>query len=162
MNVCVCAQLLVLLTLANGAPVIAKRVLGDRLAHPIDGNLILTDDAPLFGKSKTIRGIALAVIVTAVGAPLFGIDWRIGALIGATAMLGDLFSSFVKRRLKLAPSSRATGLDQIPESLLPLLAASGHLALNYMEIAVVVMFFLVGEIILSRVLFHLRVRDRSY
>ena len=32
------------------------------------------------------------------------------------AMVGDLLSSFVKRRLKFQPSSRATGLDQIPES----------------------------------------------
>ncbi|TIV43895.1 MAG: CDP-archaeol synthase, partial [Mesorhizobium sp.] len=30
------AQCLVLLTLANGVPVIAKKVLGDRLAWPID------------------------------------------------------------------------------------------------------------------------------
>ena len=162
MNVWVSAQLLALLTLANGSPVIAKRVLGDRLAYPLDGGLILPDGAPLFGKSKTIRGIVLAVIVTAAGAPLVGVDWLIGALVGAMAMLGDLLSSFVKRRLKMASSSQATGLDQIPKSLFPLLAASGPLSLTCLEIAAVVMIFLVGEIVLSRILFRLRVRDRPY
>ena len=36
---------------------------------------------------------------------------------------GDLFSSFVKRRLDLASSSMAIGLDHIPESFFPLLAS---------------------------------------
>ena len=39
----------------------------------------------------------------------------IGLLVAATAMAGDLLSSFLKRRLALAPSSQAIGLDQIPE-----------------------------------------------
>ena len=162
MNVVVCVQLLILLTLANGTPVIAKRVLGDRLEFPLDGGLILPDSAPLFGRSKTVRGLVLAVVVTAAGAPLVGLDWRIGATVGATAMLGDLFSSFVKRRLSMASSSRATGLDQIPESLFPLLVCRAQLALSLLEMAAVVVIFLVGEIILSRVLFRLRVRDRPY
>jgi hypothetical protein len=38
------------------------------------------------------------------------------------AMLGDLFSGFVKRRLGMGPSDKALGLDYVPESLLPLLA----------------------------------------
>ena len=162
MKVFVCAQFLALLTLANGSPVIATRVLGDRLAFPVDGGLVLPDGAPLFGRSKTVRGIVLAVLVTAIGAPLVGIDWRIGAAAGAMAMLGDLFSSFLKRKPKMAPSSRATGLDQIPESLFPLVACSGPLALTYLEIATVVTIFLIGEMVLSRILFHLRIRDRPY
>ena len=98
MNVVAAFQLLVLLTPANGTPVIAKRLLGDRFAVSLDGGLVLPDGAPLFGRSKTVRGIVLAVLVTAAGAPLVVLDWRIGAIVGATAMLGDLVSSFVKRR----------------------------------------------------------------
>jgi len=37
-------------------------------------------------------------------------------------MLGDAVASFIKRRFGTAPSSRATGLDPIPEALLTLLA----------------------------------------
>ena len=63
-------QLLLLLMLANGTPVIAKKIFGDRYSHPLDGNLKFSDGRPLFGRSKTIRGILLAVLVTTAGASL--------------------------------------------------------------------------------------------
>jgi hypothetical protein len=59
-------------------------------------------------------------------------------------MAGDLLSSFVKRRLNLPPSSRATGLDQIPESLLPALVCRGALSSSGLDIAICVGVFLVG------------------
>lgn len=42
-----------------------------------------------------------------------------GILVGAYAMLGDLLSSFLKRRIRLPSSSRAPVLNQLPEALLP-------------------------------------------
>ncbi|HYZ41656.1 MAG TPA: CDP-archaeol synthase, partial [Stellaceae bacterium] len=75
---------------------------------------------------------------------------------------GDLFSSFSKRRLNLPSSSRASGLDQIPESLFPLLACRQLMALAPIDIAVTVAVFFVGEVVLSRVLFAFRLRDRPY
>jgi CDP-2,3-bis-(O-geranylgeranyl)-sn-glycerol synthase len=155
-------RLLILLSLANGAPVIAKRILGARFARPIDGNLNFFDGRPLFGSSKTIRGILASIVATTAGAPLIGFDLTIGLLVAITAMAGDLFSSFVKRRLGLPPSSRATGLDQIPESLFPLLVCSRALALSAVDIAATAALFLIGEILLSRILFKLRIRDRPY
>jgi len=77
-------------------------------------------------------------------------------------MAGDLLSSFLKRRLALAPSSQAIGLDQIPESLLPLLASHQELALTAADILMGVAIFVVGELALSRMLFQLRFRDRPY
>ena len=41
-------------------------------------------------------------------------DWAIGLLVAATAMLGDLFSSFTKRRINLVPGSMALGLVPDP------------------------------------------------
>ena len=155
-------QVLILVTVANATPVVAKRIFGDRLAYPVDGNLTLPDGRPLFGPSKTIRGLLLALIITAAAAPLVGLDPTIGLLVGATAMAGDLTSSFLKRRSGFAPSSRATGLDQIPEVLFPLLACWSALALNALDIAAGVAIFLIGEILISRVLFRLRLRDRPY
>jgi CDP-diglyceride synthetase len=122
MNPLVVLQLSILLMLANGTPVIAKKVVGGHYSYPLDGNLTFADGRPVFGRSKTIRGVALAVLVTTASASLIGLGWRIGLLVGSFAMAGDLFSSFCKRRLGLPSSSRASGLDQIPESLLPLLA----------------------------------------
>jgi CDP-diglyceride synthetase len=158
----VVAQLLILLMLANGSPVVAKRILGDCFSYPLDGNAKFMDGRPLFGSSKTLRGVVVAIVVTAAGAPLLGLDVRIGLLVGATAMAGDLFSSFVKRRLGLAPSRRATGLDQIPESLLPLLACSPALSLTLVDVVVGTAIFFVGELLLSRLLFRLHLRDRPY
>jgi CDP-2,3-bis-(O-geranylgeranyl)-sn-glycerol synthase len=162
MNPVVLLQLSILLMLANGTPLIAKKMIGDYYSYPLDGNLTFADGRPVFGRSKTIRGVALAVLVTTASASLIGLGWRIGLLVGSFAMAGDLFSSFCKRRLGLPSSSRASGLDQIPESLLPLLACRDLLALTAAEIVLCVVMFVVGEVVLSRLLYAFRLRDRPY
>jgi CDP-2,3-bis-(O-geranylgeranyl)-sn-glycerol synthase len=155
-------QLLVLLTLANGAPVVAKKMFGDRFSVPLDGGLAFFDGRPVLGKSKTVRGIVVAIVATAAGAPLIGLDLATGAIVAAAAMAGDLLSSFVKRRLDFKPSSQAFGLDQVPESLLPMLAARAALSLTAIDIAAGVAIFLVGELLLSRLLFQVHLRDEPY
>jgi hypothetical protein len=95
-------DVLILLMLANGAPLVAKQLLGDRRCYPLDGNLRFADGRRVFGPSKTVRGVILAVLATAAGAVILGLDWRVGAIIGSMAMAGDLFSSFIKRRLGMA------------------------------------------------------------
>jgi CDP-diglyceride synthetase len=155
-------QLLTLLVLANGTPVVAKKILGERLAYPLDGGVEFVDGRPLLGRSKTIRGVVLAVLVTTAGAPLIGLEWIVGFLVGSLAMAGDLLSSFVKRRMALPPSSRASGLDQVPEALLPLLACRNLLSLTMTDIAAGVGLFFIGEVLLSRVFYALRLRDRPY
>jgi len=155
-------QLLVLLVVANAMPVIVKKLLGDFLHYPLDAGIALSDKQPLFGSSKTIRGVILSVIATTMVAPAIGFQFRIGLVVGSFAMLGDLASSFVKRRLKLPVSSRATGLDQIPESLLPTLACSAMLDLSILDFCLIVSIFFVSEIALSRLLFKWHVRDRPF
>ena len=162
MHILLILQLLVLLTLANGAPVIAKKISGGYFAFPLDFGVAFFDGRPVFGSSKTIRGLAVAVLATTAIAPLVGFDLMIGAIVAAAAMAGDLLSSFVKRRMNLAPSSQALGLDQIPESLFPMLACRGALSLTTVDIALGVLFFFVGEIFLSRLLFRIHLRDRPY
>lgn len=155
-------QITSLLAVANGTPVVAKKLLGDRFARPLDGSLAFVDGRPLFGASKTVRGVLLAVIVTTACAPLLGLEVKTGALAAAIAMAGDLFSSFVKRRLDLRPSSRAVGLDQVPESLFPALACRSALSLTALDIVLVVAIFFAGEVLLSRLLFKWHIRDRPY
>jgi CDP-2,3-bis-(O-geranylgeranyl)-sn-glycerol synthase len=149
-----------LLAVANGTPVIATKILGKTFAYPVDFGIAFCDGQPLFGASKTLRGILLAVLLTSVSAPLIGLDWTFGALIAVTAMFGDLVSSFIKRRMGLIPSSQCIGLDQIPESLLPLVAC--RFLLRFLEIAAATVIFFLGELALSRVLFWLRIRERPY
>lgn len=156
------AQFLVLLTLANGVPVIAKRVLGDWFAWPIDGGWLFWDGQPLLGRSKTVRGLVLAILATAIGAPIIGLDIETGMLVGFTAMVGDMLSSFLKRRLRLAPSAQAPGFDQVPESLLPFLVARHLVGFSLWDILIGVGAFWIGELLVSRLLYMLRVRDRPY
>jgi CDP-diglyceride synthetase len=155
-------KLLALVAVANGTPVLATRLLGDRLARPLDGGAVFVDGRPLFGPSKTIRGIVLLLIATPLAAWFMGLAWPLGVAVAALAIAGDLFSSFVKRRMGLASSSKAMGLDQIPESLLPLLGSWFFVPLGWLDILVGVALFFVGEIILSRILFDLKLRDRPY
>ena len=162
MHPLVVVQLTMLVALANTTPLFAKKILGARLSYPLDGGIRFFDGRPLLGSSKTIRGVVLAVAVTSAAAPLIGLEVAIGALLGIVAMAGDLFSSFVKRRLDMAPSSRAVGLDQIPEALFPLLACRGLLPLTFADIAATVVVFFVGEVVLSRSFYRLGLRDRPY
>jgi len=85
--------------------------------------------------------------LTTAAAPVLGLEAASGALLGSMAMAGDLFSSFVKRRINILPSSRSTGLDQIPEALFPLLACRIFLSLTTLDILSCVTIFTVGQII---------------
>jgi CDP-2,3-bis-(O-geranylgeranyl)-sn-glycerol synthase len=155
-------QILVLLTLANGTPIVAKKVFGPRFTLPLDGGSTFYDGRPLFGPSKTVRGILTSIVITTAGAPLVGLDLTIGAIIASAAMAGDVFASFVKRRLNFPPSSQALGLDQVPESLFPILTCRDTFSLTIADIALGVALFFVGELILSRLLYRIHLRDRPY
>jgi CDP-2,3-bis-(O-geranylgeranyl)-sn-glycerol synthase len=155
-------QVLVLLTLANGTPLIAKKILGDRLAIPIDGGATFFDGRPILGSSKTVRGIVLSILTTSAFGPLIGLDWKIAALVASMAMAGDLFSSFLKRRMNLPAGGKATGLDQLPESLFPFLACRSALSLTALDVVLGTAIFFVGELLLSRLFYHFHLRDRPY
>ena len=55
---------------------------------------------------------------------------RLGLQLAALAMAADLATSFVKRRLNLAPGREVPGVDQIPEALVPLLVLSRPLGIS--------------------------------
>lgn len=156
------ARLLLLLGLANSAPIAAKDLLGTRWSMPLDGGWRFVDGRPLIGSSKTVRGVVSAVVVAAIAAALLGFSYGLGATVGLFAMVGDALSSFVKRRLGIAPSRRATGLDQIPEALLPLLVIQSRLGLSFLQIAAITLAFFALEIPLARLLFRMGLRDRPY
>ena len=162
MHILVTLKVLFLLMLANGTPVIATDILGSRLAFPIDGGAKFTDGRRVFGSSKSFRGIFLSILVTSAFAFTVGMNWKTGALVSSMAMFGDLFSSFFKRRFNLASGSRATGLDQVPESLFPLLACRSVLKLTPLDIAAGVAFFFIGELLLSRLFYRFHLRDHPY
>jgi len=162
MHLLLTAQLLTLLGVANGTPILVDKILGKYLASPVDGGLAFVDGRPLLGASKTLRGLAFSVVATSAVAPLIGLPWRIGTLVGVMAMVGDLLSSFLKRRIGIPPSGRALGLDQIPESLLPLLACMLFLPLTALDVLLATLIFFAGALLLSRLMFKLHLRDRPH
>jgi len=62
----------------------------------------------------------------------------------------------------LPQSSRATGIDQVPECLLPAEAIRSTLGLTAFDVISVVIIFFVGEVLLSRLLFKWNIRNRPY
>lgn len=155
-------KLLLILIIANGAPIGARLVFGNKYDHPVDLGLRFIDKKRLLGNSKSWRGIISAIVTAIIGAVVLGFTWKTGLLLGGWAMLGDLFSSFIKRRLGMLPSSMAFGLDQIPESLFPLLAVSSILGLEWWRVLYLVLLFIVIELSLSRILFKFKIRKRPY
>jgi CDP-2,3-bis-(O-geranylgeranyl)-sn-glycerol synthase len=155
-------QALVLLIAANGAPVITNKVLGNWLARPMDNGLNLSDGYRLFGNRKTWRGLFSSVFFTIAVAILWGLEPLTGVLFGTLTMIGDLLASFIKRRLGSVESSRARGLDTVPESLLPLLLLKEPLALSFIEIILVVGLFFLCEEFVSPVLYRLHIRNQPY
>jgi len=155
-------QLLLLIILANGAALLGEPLFKRRCGWPLDGGLTLPDDQRLFGEHSTLRGIMLAVAVTPLAALAMGLSASTGLIIALLAMAGDTFSSFLKRRLRLAPGSMALGLDQIPESLLPLLGVYRMYGLTPSDLLLLTFAFLIFELLISRLLFRLHLRQRPY
>jgi len=153
---------LLLLLCANGAPILAERVLGERWKYPVDGGLRLADGYPLFGTAKTYRGIGAALLGCSVFAEITGLSFWMGAIFAFGAMTGDLFSSFIKRRLGITPSGQAIGLDQIPEAMLPLWLLQQPLELTGGDVLMLTAVFVVVELALSRLLYRWHIRKRPY
>ena len=147
---------LLLLLVANGAPVVARQLLGMRFAAPLDAGLLFFDSRPLFGHAKSWRGLFAAIIMTTLLALLLQLEWWLGAIFGLLAMVGDTLASFIKRRLAIPVHGRARGLDQLPEALLPLWLLQTPLALEWWQIIIVTLLFMVLDLLLSPLYTRLR------
>ena len=148
MNASQVVILVLLVVIANVAPVVTSLLMGQRWNAPLDGGLRLPDHRPVLGLSKTIRGVLASVLATALLAPLFGFSPATGAGFACLAMLGDICSSFVKRRFGIASSHSAPLLDQLPESLLPLWFMQPIVGGTTAEILAAAAIFTLGDLVL--------------
>lgn len=155
-------HLLILLIAANSAPILLTRVMGNTLAQPIDFGVCLKDGRRLLGASKTWRGLIGAIVVCTAVAPMLGHSAMLGAWAGALAMLGDLLSSFTKRRMGFISSARAPLLDQIPESALPAWVLKPAFNLSWLDVALITLLFLILEVIFSKLCYRLGIRKEPY
>ena len=155
-------QLLLLIIIANGAPILTRALLNDTFKLAVDFDQKLPDNKRIFGSSKTWRGIFSAFIVTAIAAWLLGYSLQTGLLVAFYVVLGDLFSSFIKRRLSMAPSSMAPLLDQVPESLLPAYMLMSVFGLDISAVMLLVLIFVIVELFLSHILYKWGLRKTPY
>lgn len=151
---------LVLLIVANSAPIFARILLGVWSNWPIDGGIVYRDGRPLLGPTKTLRGLLAAVCATGMAAPLIDIDIITSALFGFCSMLGDLASSFIKRRLGVESSTSVLGLDQGLETLCPLFVFRERFDLQLADIFIISAIFFALNIVFSPLLSRLHIRHR--
>jgi len=149
MNTRLAIELIVLLLVANGAPVLTALLLRERWNIPLDGGHVCRNGRRLLGPAKTVRGLVAAILASALVAAALGFGWLLGALFGSLAMLGDSISSFIKRRLGYPASCASPVLDQLPESLLPLLVLAPVIGIPALEITAVVCVFFILDLLLS-------------
>ncbi|WP_309371566.1 CDP-archaeol synthase [Nitrosomonas sp.] len=155
-------HVLILIIIANGAPIVLSHLTSNKVAHPIDCGYIFLDRNRLLGNAKTWRGLIGSLLITSLFGLWLGYEFETGFLIAAGAMSGDLLSSFIKRRLSLPPSSMAPFLDQIPESLLPAMLVMQTFQLIAIDLAYLVAVFFVLEYVLSFLLYKLGIRKKPY
>lgn len=155
-------QLLLLIIIANGAPILARVLLHDAFDLAVDFGRKLPDNKAIFGSSKTWRGIFAAALATSAAAWFIGYSPTTGLLIAVFAVAGDLTSSFIKRRLAMKPSSMAPLLDQIPESLFPALIMMPVFNLTISSVLLLVLIFIIIELALSHTLYKWGIRKRPY
>lgn len=155
-------ELFVMLVFANGTPVVAAALLKKLWSAPVDGGRLWRDGRPVLGKSKTWRGVVSGALACALFALFTGLGFVFGLLFGLLGLAGDILSSFIKRRLGLASSARALGLDQIPEALLPMLLAMWWLPVSIWVVLIVVVLFTLSNILGSPLLYRLGIRRQPH
>ena len=143
-------KLLVLIIVANLSPIIGQRLLGNRFASPLDCGLRFLDGRPLLGPSKTWRGYLFSILITSACAWIEGLDMATGLVFALAVLLGDSVTSFIKRRLGLVSGGHAPGLDQVLESLLPLLVVQHRFDLALSGILGVMIAFILLNLIFWR------------
>ena len=162
MNYQLPSLLILILVCANGAPIIARKLLSSRFDTPLDGNLHFWDGERLLGSSKTIRGVVAATLTTTAIFMILDMSVVKGFLFGLSAMLGDSLSSFLKRRVRLNPGDSAPWLDQIPEALLPVLIMRTSLDLDWLQVLVTVIGFALVNMIISPITYWLHIRRKPH
>jgi len=151
-------RIVLFLLWVNGLPPLAAILLDRRFALPVDGNRLFFDGQPIFGRNKTIRGVIAGTTGGAILAPLLGVSWWIGMTAGLLAMIGDLLSSFLKRRVGADSGKSVPLLDQLFESLLPLIFLNRYLSFTLSRTIAILALFTLLVYLSSRLWLHITER----
>ncbi|SPD72737.1 putative Ser/Thr phosphatase-family protein [uncultured Desulfobacterium sp.] len=114
-------NVLILILAINGVPALLGRIFPGNAGVPLDRNYSLSDGLPILGIHKTIRGLLSGVLTGGIFGYLIGLSLVMGLCVGLLSMMGDILSSFIKRRLGLPEGTDVAILDQVFEGGFPLL-----------------------------------------
>jgi hypothetical protein len=130
------------LLLVNSLPPLACFLRGKRFTTPLDRGTLWFDRQPIFGAHKTLDGMIVGLLGGTAVFPLLGVEWYVAGTAALLAMLGDLLSSFIKRRLSLPCGKNVAILDQLFESLLPILYLGTVMQLDIGQAALILVLFI--------------------
>ncbi len=134
---------LILLVTINMAPLMTTLFQNNRFKHPLDGNGQFLDGRPLLGPHKTRSGFLFGVFAGGVMGGFLDLPLWIGPVAGFLGMIGDSFSSFIKRRTRKPPGTNLPVVDQMFEAGFPLLFLHGVGVLSF-PAALAALFVFIG------------------
>ncbi|MBD3173003.1 CDP-2,3-bis-(O-geranylgeranyl)-sn-glycerol synthase [Candidatus Bathyarchaeota archaeon] len=103
---------------------------------PLDGGDSWLDGKPFLGSHKTLRGCMVGVLAGLLIGLLQG-GLIVGFLQGFGAILGDLLSSFLKRRWDVAPGDSFPLLDQLDFITVAVLLSQPFVQASLVEVVVI-------------------------
>ncbi len=144
-QVMVPTKVLLLLLCINGIPPLLARFFPEAANGPLDNNRRFFDGYPIFGRHKTIGGFLCGILTGGIIGYLIGFSFALSLLAGLLGMLGDILTSFIKRRLRLAEGTELPIFDQAFEGGFPMLLFHRVFPFSWQTtLAVFLMFLIIG------------------
>lgn len=137
------AKILLLLLSINAIPLLLARFFPKIAAGPLDNNHKFLDGYPVLGRHKTIGGFLCGILAGGILGHLMGFSLILATAAGFLSMLGDIFTSFIKRRLHFAEGTELPVLDQAFEGGFPLLLFHWVWSLSWQTSSTVFVIFLI-------------------
>jgi predicted MPP superfamily phosphohydrolase len=124
-------KILLIIILANGAPPVLAAFYPQACRRKVDGGRKLPGGRTLFGGHKSWGGLIGGIAAGSLCGYLIGISLVMSFSVAALSMLGDLFTSFLKRRIRIEEGESVYLFDQVFEGAFPLLLCKWVYALNW-------------------------------
>ncbi len=135
-------KIIILLWAVNLTPVLLGMLFEKKWDTPLDNGKIFIDKKPVFGSHKTIRGLLGAIAAGGCIGLMLGLSFWVSLSAAILSMLGDLLSSFIKRRFNLIEGTEIPVLDQIFEGGFPFLSIAPAYSLPPGHIFYLLIFFI--------------------
>lgn len=147
--------------LANMFPILAAHLPGlKKLDYPMDFGLCLRGRR-ILGPHKTMRGLAVGVLVAALVMFLQGRPLMLGVLLGLGALFGDAAKSFFKRQLDILAGESWFLFDQLDYILGGILLTYWHTPLTWAQYGYVVGVYFALHLVFSAIGYLLGLKQKA-